>query len=69
MQKVNGLHSAAPTSGMPNLNMFHPVDFVIPVGPIFAYVFGMCFLTFHLEFDSLRVNSYPWFSQKPKDYA
>lgn len=38
MQKVNGLQSAPP--GFPNLNMFHPVDFVIPVGPVFAYVSG-----------------------------
>lgn len=38
-QKV-GQQSAPNVSGMPNLNMFHPVDFVIPVGPIFAYVFG-----------------------------
>lgn len=36
--KVKDVHGAAP--GHPNQNMFHPVDFVIPVGPIFAQVAG-----------------------------
>jgi len=35
MQKVNGLQSS-----VPNLDMFHPVDFVIPVGPVFAACTG-----------------------------
>ena len=29
-------------------NMFHPVDFVIPTGPIFNYTSGMLHFIFHL---------------------
>lgn len=43
MQKVNELQSGLPMDGIDAYpGTFHPVDFVIPVGPIFAYVLGEC---------------------------
>ena len=34
---VDGVHSAAPG------DLYHPVDFCVPVGPVFNFVGGKCF--------------------------
>ena len=38
-------HSAVPQNAMPSdiSQLYHPVDFCIPVGPIFNFVTGMYF--------------------------
>ena len=47
-QKAQDVNASLPGTA------FHPVDFVIPVGPIFAYVLGMYLFTFSLRHVSYR---------------
>ena len=39
LDHADGVHSGAPMS-----ELYHPVDFCIPVGPIFSFVDGQCSL-------------------------